>query len=478
MREVLSRDIQLEPGQITTLHARCKRALAAPEPAESLALDFAERYPAYAREGQIPRKFLKRLNKSEDTPLPERVLSGASEDTYYDRCYLLRNNMVPRDQWPAHLRDWYEKGWWKWCQETALDYTGWLETCLESGALPPQQHVYADEAQDFTPLQLAVLKHWDARHLTLIGDDDQNLYEWAGSDPDGFINPPLGPEHEQVLAQSYRVPAAVLDFSTRWIKRVRGRKAKIYLPRNAEGQVVRVLYGPSAAKQDWLPPGLTRAIEEGRSVMLLTSCGYMLDHLLPALHRAGIAFHNPYRTSNSVWNPLQAAGARIQAYLAIRQRMWTGAEVHQWLGALEPEVIENRGYTKFMDLCQAVGKAQVPTEFVTDKMPERLRALAAAGDLSLLRDHRRPKVPRNWDFALEQYANGKPEPRVIVGTIHSVKGGEADQVYLFPNLSAAGYQEYMGSDCDRVHRLFYVGMTRARDTLVLCENTEKYTVDW
>ena len=33
-------------------------------------------------------------------------------------------------------------------------------------------------------------------------------------------------------------------------------------------------------------------------------------------------------------------------------------------------------------------------------------------------------------------------PKVIVGTIHSVKGGEADVVYLFPDLSAAGDAQY------------------------------------
>jgi superfamily I DNA/RNA helicase len=62
------------------------------------------------------------------------------------------------------------------------------------------------------------------------------------------------------------------------------------------------------------------------------------------------------------------------------------------------------------------------------------------------------------------------EPRVIVGTIHSVKGGEADIVYLFPDLSKAGDAQYQqrGTPRDSVIRLFYVGVTRARETLYLC----------
>ena len=33
-------------------------------------------------------------------------------------------------------------------------------------------------------------------------------------------------------------------------------------------------------------------------------------------------------------------------------------------------------------------------------------------------------------------------PKVVVGTIHSVKGGQADVVYLFPDLSQAGDAQY------------------------------------
>ncbi len=62
-------------------------------------------------------------------------------------------------------------------------------------------------------------------------------------------------------------------------------------------------------------------------------------------------------------------------------------------------------------------------------------------------------------------------PRVTVGTIHSVKGGEADVVFLFPDLSQAGdaaYQRF-GSPRDAVIRTFYVGMTRAREVLYIAD---------
>ena len=72
----------------------------------------------------------------------------------------------------------------------------------------------------------------------------------------------------------------------------------------------------------------------------------------------------------------------------------------------------------------------------------------------------------------------KNPPRVIVGTIHSVKGGQADIVFLFPDLNPAGNAAYQrhGAQRDSVIRLFYVGMTRARHTLYVCQKESSMAV--
>jgi len=62
------------------------------------------------------------------------------------------------------------------------------------------------------------------------------------------------------------------------------------------------------------------------------------------------------------------------------------------------------------------------------------------------------------------------KPQLIVGTIHSVKGGEADIVYVIPDLSKPQKKAWHGSrtEADALRRLFYVAGTRAREELVLC----------
>jgi superfamily I DNA/RNA helicase len=69
-------------------------------------------------------------------------------------------------------------------------------------------------------------------------------------------------------------------------------------------------------------------------------------------------------------------------------------------------------------------------------------------------------------------------PQVVVGTIHSVKGGQADVVYLFPDLSQAADAQYAhgGAARDSVIRQFYVGATRAREVLYICQRETSMAV--
>ena len=56
------------------------------------------------------------------------------------------------------------------------------------------------------------------------------------------------------------------------------------------------------------------------------------------------------------------------------------------------------------------------------------------------------------------------EPRVRLSTIHGAKGGEVDNVMLFSDLGRKADEEYWRQR-DEERRVFYVGMTRARNTL-------------
>jgi superfamily I DNA/RNA helicase len=74
----------------------------------------------------------------------------------------------------------------------------------------------------------------------------------------------------------------------------------------------------------------------------------------------------------------------------------------------------------------------------------------------------------------------REEPKICVGSVHSVKGGEADVVYLLPDLSPSGMREWTryGDGRDQIIRCFYVAMTRARERLVLASRWSSASVNW
>ena len=65
---------------------------------------------------------------------------------------------------------------------------------------------------------------------------------------------------------------------------------------------------------------------------------------------------------------------------------------------------------------------------------------------------------------LRRGENIKRQPRIKLSTIHGSKGGEADNVMLLTDLTRKADAEYWRQR-DQERRVFYVGMTRARNRL-------------
>ena len=59
-------------------------------------------------------------------------------------------------------------------------------------------------------------------------------------------------------------------------------------------------------------------------------------------------------------------------------------------------------------------------------------------------------------------------PRITASTIHGSKGGEAENVVLFTDLSPAA-DEQMRINPDDMHRVFYVGVTRTKQNLYIVD---------
>ena len=116
--------------------------------------------------------------------------------------------------------------------------------------------------------------------MPCTGDDDQILYEHLGADPRPFLD--AGATDELVLPQSFRIPAAVHTWSQAWIQQLgERRRPKPFAARDHAGAVTRLraTYRAPQVLCDDIGDQLT----VGHSVMVLATCGYMLNRLLKEL---------------------------------------------------------------------------------------------------------------------------------------------------------------------------------------------------
>lgn len=481
--ELVSRNLPVPDSNVGTLHSHCFRALGNPQIAELHVKDFNEANPAFRLSGG---KF----------NLDETIETGEFEtpsDKLASSYQIFRNKMTRRDLWPDSVKA-FARVWESWKNENdLLDFTDLVEICLRDAVGAPNQASigFIDECQDLTPLQLALVRKWGQGldYFILVGDEDQCIYGFCGATPDVFLNPPVPDDHKIVLGQSYRIPARVHALAVKWISKVKEREPKEYKPRDYLGDVrySNATYrNPKVAIEE-----AKKYVADGKTVMFLTACAYQTTPLVAILRDEGIPFHNPFRAVRGDWNPLLrrkglTSSDRLLAYLGPTgpeydegRRLWTPQEIKAW-----SEVCRSRGLflpgakAKIIEAVEK-GHALDPDDWA-GRLGEIFHNFAAFQDAMKLSDswfesQLKPEPLRRMKFPLKILRKHGGEalrepPSVVVGTIHSVKGGEADVVFLFPDISMASYRAACESTASRdaVVRQFYVGMTRCRESLVVC----------
>lgn len=481
-REMAGRELPIEQDQVGTVHSHCWRALGRPVLAETRLKDWNEENPD-----------LRITGKKAD------IDQSAVEDTSGQECpgdALLqqmgnfRAHMTPREAWPLSIQRFAER-WDGWKASAGLfDFTDLLETAYRDVAVAPgaPSVLVVDEAQDMSRLQLSLIRSWGryCDYFLVAGDDDQAIFAWSGATPDALLSPELPPEQVRVLKQSWRLPVAIHAAAQGLAGQITRRQSKEYLPRESPG-LVRSMEIASADSPEAMVRDLKTKVEEGYTCMVLAACGYLLDRTIACLREAGIPFGNPWRPENGNWNPFGSSGksaaARLSSLLTGAGRGWTMEELHAWTEWLPVAGLLRRGVRdQIKTLAQAEpGRAMTPEESRMWFDDAAFGGLFDAEDLSSQEAWCRwwlARMPqshiRSATFAARVAEAWGVEalttpPYVTVGTIHSVKGGEADVVYLVPDLSPQWMEQWQsgGERKDDVLRLLYVGVTRAKEELVI-----------
>lgn len=325
-----------------------------------------------------------------------------------------------------------------------MDFTDMLLAFVNQAdhLMPSFKVSFLDEAQDLSPLQWDIAHKLDAKseRMFVAGDDDQAIYRWAGADVDHFINLPGGAE---VLEQSYRVPAVIHALAEKIASRIQNRFPKVYRPRQEQGQIYRV---PDIRSID---------MSEG-NWLIMAQARFMLYPIEQELKNGGYLFERqnggrsiPQKMSLAIngWEGLRKGRAVTTGTAQAIYSYMSGNGVrikrgHKTISADDNEMFELKDLQEHFGL---LATDEMIWHEAMDKIPDGDRAYITA----LLR--------RGEKF--------NATPRIRLSTIHGTKGGEAQNVVILPDLTAAALE----SSGDDLHRVFYVGVTRALQNLYILE---------
>ncbi|MHC1712031.1 MAG: UvrD-helicase domain-containing protein [Solidesulfovibrio sp.] len=369
-----------------------------------------------------------------------------------------------------------------------LDFTDllefWLEKLREKSFRPPWSHILVDEVQDLTPLQLAIIKGLvgrDAISLFAIGDPDQSIYGFRGAAgavraemlaawPDLVIAP---------LAENYRSTQPILDLAGGVFTGRTPLMSKVSRDELAFSEI-QLFEAPTAAGEaGWMGERIrkllggtsltltrdfsARTLAPGDVAVLVRFSGLIVP-IQRSLERFGIPCSAP--EAEAFWNE-----PRVKLLLAA---------AGQLMGLPLPSDVEKP--PSLPDRVLAKGPLGV-SAYLGDIAPFDRLFWQGPEFRDLVRAF---KAHGGWEGLLSFISTqselelvGRLAEKVRIMSLHAAKGLEFSAVFL-PALED-GILPFAGSeflsgkpghmagqmDEDEERRLFYVGLTRAKNRLYL-----------
>jgi len=341
--------------------------------------------------------------------------------------------------------------------QDARDLDGLLLEALERPVEQPEifRHLLVDEYQDINAVQRALVRHWAAHSegLFVIGDPDQSIYGFRGASSACFDDLRRDFQDLRVirLLKNYRSTPEICNAAMHVIAN-NGGEARSLEPVLPSGAPVRLMQAESThseavgiAKEIVRMTGGLDMIEAGRmeaaqgelrafsDIAVLCRTHRQLELIEDCLRKedipAEICGRQQWLEDDSVHAALDFLRSRIESELSPR------ALIEKWCGANGAN-----------DAIHRLAEASVLYETV----PDLLEALLIGGECD---------VKRCSGRRIDSGA-------VRLMTLHGAKGLEFPVVFL-AGLNEGAFPPRAESDMAEERRLLFVGMTRAKEELIV-----------
>lgn len=384
------------------------------------------------------------------------------------------------------------------------------------------RYILVDEFQDISPIQYDIIRMMakPENNLFIVGDDDQSIYHFRGARPELMLNFTKDyPDAETVLLDvNYRCSKTILNTAMKVIANNEKRFSKKLSTPNPEGEPVRLLVFENP-REEYMSVAreLKKRLDAGEDLWD-TAVLFRFNQEAEGLVSAFMEYQIPFTMKEQVSNIFRhwlcrdmlaylhmAAGDRSRkTFLQVMNRPNRYIARESLTGTQVDFEELKRSYGEKDWMCDRITTLQTHLRILSTLAPfaginfircgigydEYLREYAQYRKIKpeeLLEALDRiqesaagMKTLEEWEQYIADYSAKlqeqaqlqKKQPEgVAVYTLHGVKGLEFRKVYIM-NVNEGNLpcrKAVLPAAVEEERRLFYVGMTRAREQLYLCQ---------
>ncbi|MBQ3559204.1 MAG: UvrD-helicase domain-containing protein [Agathobacter sp.] len=388
------------------------------------------------------------------------------------------------------------------------------------------RYICVDEAQDTSKIQHEILKLLAVGNsIFMVGDEDQSIYGFRGAYPKALLNFRYNYRNPYILKmeKNYRSTKQIVDAAQRFISRNQGRYEKSMISERGDGDSICKIHVKN--RQDQYLDILEVAKNNASDTAILYRDNDSAVVLADLLFRNNIPF-NLKKPERSFYDNLVVRDIVSYLRLALNEADWSAFENIWCKGILyikrNPKdyvckICKKQRCSVFEALRQQekyisrhigeVARLQNTIKKIKEESTvQAIQTILDAGyenycrekhldvgkvEILLMLAEQEPDVEKflerlkELDDMIKNGVNSNRDDSVLLSTIHTSKGQEYDTVYMidvydgrFPSshMRAVFDSKDAATNDQEERRLFYVGITRAKNTLNLYEIQDAHSM--
>lgn len=388
------------------------------------------------------------------------------------------------------------------------------------------EYILVDEFQDINRLQYQIIRMLaqPLNNLFVVGDDDQSIYRFRGSDPEIMLSFPKNFDNCRIvsLSDNYRSSGGIINAASRVIKGNKHRYEKVLTAHNHANDDVQIkVFDNIRQEMDRLSIDIREKAKKEVSykdiaVLVRTNFGaraaiekLMSDRIpFEAEQEVPCVFDHFIAKDIIAYMKIGNGSDKREDYLRICNKpnryisrnafyesrvrfemLYSFYEDRTWMWKRLEELEENLHALRNMPPYGAIQyirkvirydeyireyalEHKIPIEDLMEPVEEISESAKEYKSLDMWMEH----IENYRESLKNAYKKDKGGNTVKISTLHSCKGKEYDIVYMLDvNDGVIPYHKArLENDIEEERRLFYVGMTRAKNSLNIYAVKERY----